>query len=232
VLAPAYRPRRPTETVLYALVREHLETFLAHARASYGPLPRYVEAEFRQWRSSNGLRGDDHTGVGQGDGGLKAADGRALESRSFIKELSCGRGRRSARADVRGRPGPRIQAVSGGGALYAHDDLAPEEHDVLCCFLLQGLDARSTPSHRIRPRAGRIGVGGILAVELAPSNVRVNVGTPGPVTTVGSDALRRRFLGPGSALSMKRQKETSFEDMSFYSLVCSAVRGETKFHRS
>jgi hypothetical protein len=47
-LAPAYRPRRPTETVLYALVREHLETFLEHARESYAaPLPRYVEEEFR-----------------------------------------------------------------------------------------------------------------------------------------------------------------------------------------
>ena len=49
-LAPAYRSRRPTETVLYALVREHLETFLAHARESYGaPLPRYVENEFREY---------------------------------------------------------------------------------------------------------------------------------------------------------------------------------------
>jgi hypothetical protein len=28
-LAPAYLPRRPTETALYALVRDHLETFLA-----------------------------------------------------------------------------------------------------------------------------------------------------------------------------------------------------------
>jgi len=48
--AAAYRPRRPTETVLYSLVREHLETFLAHARESYGsPLPRYVEDEFRDY---------------------------------------------------------------------------------------------------------------------------------------------------------------------------------------
>ncbi len=47
-LAPAYRPRRPTETVLYGIVREHLETFLAHARESYdAPLPRYVEEELR-----------------------------------------------------------------------------------------------------------------------------------------------------------------------------------------
>jgi hypothetical protein len=47
-LAPAYRPRRPTETVLYAVVSDHLETFLAHARKSYeAPLPRYVEDELR-----------------------------------------------------------------------------------------------------------------------------------------------------------------------------------------
>jgi hypothetical protein len=47
-LAPAYRPRRPTETVLYAVVREHLETFLAHARETYdAPLPLYVEQELR-----------------------------------------------------------------------------------------------------------------------------------------------------------------------------------------
>ena len=47
-LAPAYRPRRPTETVLYAVVRRHLETFLAHARETYdAPLPPYVERELR-----------------------------------------------------------------------------------------------------------------------------------------------------------------------------------------
>lgn len=49
-LAPAYRPRRPTETVLYGVVREHLESFLAHARESYErPLPRYVEQELREY---------------------------------------------------------------------------------------------------------------------------------------------------------------------------------------
>ena len=49
-LAPAYRPRRPTETALYAAVREHLETFLAHARETYdAPLPRYVEQELRAY---------------------------------------------------------------------------------------------------------------------------------------------------------------------------------------
>ncbi len=50
VLAPAYVPRRPTETVLYGLVRQHLETFLAHARDNYdGGLPRYVETELRAY---------------------------------------------------------------------------------------------------------------------------------------------------------------------------------------
>ena len=43
-----YAPRRPEGTVLYGLVREHLETFLAHAREHYErPLPRYVEKELR-----------------------------------------------------------------------------------------------------------------------------------------------------------------------------------------
>jgi Putative transposase/Transposase zinc-binding domain len=47
-LAPAYAPRRPTETILYALVRQHLESFLAYARDHYdGGLPCYVEKELR-----------------------------------------------------------------------------------------------------------------------------------------------------------------------------------------
>jgi hypothetical protein len=46
LLAPAYLPRRPTETVLYGLVRQNLESFLAYAREHYdGGLPRYVENE-------------------------------------------------------------------------------------------------------------------------------------------------------------------------------------------
>jgi hypothetical protein len=50
VLAPAYAPRRPTETVLYGLVRQHLESFLAHAREHYeSGLPRYVEQELRAY---------------------------------------------------------------------------------------------------------------------------------------------------------------------------------------
>ena len=49
-LAPAYAPRRPQETVLYALVKEHLDAFLRHARESYaGPLPTYVVDEFRAY---------------------------------------------------------------------------------------------------------------------------------------------------------------------------------------
>ena len=49
-LAPAYAPRRPTETVLYGLVRQHLESFLGFAREQYdGGLPRYVEQELRAY---------------------------------------------------------------------------------------------------------------------------------------------------------------------------------------
>jgi hypothetical protein len=50
LLAPAYQPRRPTETVLYRAVRDHLETFLRHTRETYeSPLPRYVEQELRAY---------------------------------------------------------------------------------------------------------------------------------------------------------------------------------------
>jgi hypothetical protein len=49
-LAPAYVPRKPTETVLHQLVRANLESFIAYARANYeGGLPRYVEQEFRAY---------------------------------------------------------------------------------------------------------------------------------------------------------------------------------------
>jgi hypothetical protein len=48
--APAYLPRKPTETVLYRLVQQNLESFLAYAREHYdGGLPRYVEQEFRAY---------------------------------------------------------------------------------------------------------------------------------------------------------------------------------------
>ncbi len=49
-LAAPYLPRRPTETVLYELVRQNLESFLAYAREHYdGGLPRYVEQELRRY---------------------------------------------------------------------------------------------------------------------------------------------------------------------------------------
>jgi hypothetical protein len=49
-LPSGYVPRRPTETVLFALVRDHLGGFLAHARETYDRgLPRYVEQAFRAY---------------------------------------------------------------------------------------------------------------------------------------------------------------------------------------
>jgi len=52
-LAAAYLPRRPSETVLYGLVRQHIESFLAYAREHYdGGVPRYVEAELRAYLKS------------------------------------------------------------------------------------------------------------------------------------------------------------------------------------
>jgi hypothetical protein len=49
-LAAPYLLRRPTETVLYQLVRANLESFLAYAREHYdGGLPRYVERELRAY---------------------------------------------------------------------------------------------------------------------------------------------------------------------------------------
>ena len=48
VLARPYRPRRPQDTLLHRMVREHLETFFEHARESYdAPLPKYVQSELR-----------------------------------------------------------------------------------------------------------------------------------------------------------------------------------------
>jgi transposase-like zinc-binding protein len=51
-LAPAadYVPRRPHDTVLYRIVREHLATFLAHTERTYNaPLPRYVVNAFEHY---------------------------------------------------------------------------------------------------------------------------------------------------------------------------------------
>jgi len=45
-----YVPRRPESTVLYALVRDSLETFVEHARERYAkPLPKYVVDTFRSY---------------------------------------------------------------------------------------------------------------------------------------------------------------------------------------
>jgi hypothetical protein len=42
----AYQRRDPEGTVLYAVVAEHLDAFVRHARETYAkPLPRYVERE-------------------------------------------------------------------------------------------------------------------------------------------------------------------------------------------
>ncbi|MGH8534538.1 MAG: hypothetical protein ACREV1_17950 [Gammaproteobacteria bacterium] len=42
-----YERRRPEDTVLYQLVQEHLETFLAQVEAETGSgLPDFVKAEF------------------------------------------------------------------------------------------------------------------------------------------------------------------------------------------
>ena len=50
MLAPAYVPRSPEGTVLYGLVRQHLETFLRFTAETYEkPLPPYVEREFRDY---------------------------------------------------------------------------------------------------------------------------------------------------------------------------------------
>jgi len=47
--APAYRPRRPEETILYQVLAEHLETFLARIDAdeTRAGLPRFVVRELR-----------------------------------------------------------------------------------------------------------------------------------------------------------------------------------------
>jgi hypothetical protein len=42
-----YIPRKPEETVLYRVIAEHLETFLARQQERDRALPRFVEQEFR-----------------------------------------------------------------------------------------------------------------------------------------------------------------------------------------
>jgi hypothetical protein len=51
-----YRPRRPQDTLLHRVVREHLQTFLAHVGRLYArPLPRYVVQEFEQYLACGDL---------------------------------------------------------------------------------------------------------------------------------------------------------------------------------
>jgi hypothetical protein len=45
--ADGYAPRSPEQTLLHRIVREQLETFLAHMRWRDQPAPRFVEEEFR-----------------------------------------------------------------------------------------------------------------------------------------------------------------------------------------
>lgn len=47
-----YRPRRPEKTVIYQLVQEHLETWLARVREAEpdgDPIPRFVERDLRKY---------------------------------------------------------------------------------------------------------------------------------------------------------------------------------------
>ena len=47
-----YQPRRPSESVLYRCVQQHLETWLAQCREGHdddAPVPPYVEREFRRY---------------------------------------------------------------------------------------------------------------------------------------------------------------------------------------
>jgi len=42
-----YTPRHPEESVLYQVVAEQLETFLARQQERDRPIPHFVEREFR-----------------------------------------------------------------------------------------------------------------------------------------------------------------------------------------
>ena len=55
----SYLPRVPERSVLYEVVRDHLETFLANAAASRSDagLPRFIEREFRDFLSCGQLAG-------------------------------------------------------------------------------------------------------------------------------------------------------------------------------
>ena len=50
--AARYRRRRPEHSILYRTVQQHLEPWLAHCREGRdgdGPVPEYVEREFRRY---------------------------------------------------------------------------------------------------------------------------------------------------------------------------------------
>jgi hypothetical protein len=56
--AAEYVPRRPHETVLYGIVREHLATFLAQTERAYAaPLPKYVVDTFEHYLGCGDLAG-------------------------------------------------------------------------------------------------------------------------------------------------------------------------------
>lgn len=57
VTPPSYRPRAPDHGALHRLVHEHLETFLAEARAHGGGdgLPHFVERELREFLTCDQL---------------------------------------------------------------------------------------------------------------------------------------------------------------------------------
>jgi len=47
--AAMYRPRHPEESVLFAVLAEHLETFLVRQRERERLVPRFVERELRSF---------------------------------------------------------------------------------------------------------------------------------------------------------------------------------------
>lgn len=47
--AAVYRPRAPEQSILYTVVAGELETFLARQQERDRPVPRFVEAEFREF---------------------------------------------------------------------------------------------------------------------------------------------------------------------------------------
>jgi ribosomal protein S27E len=55
--SPRYERREPETTVLHAIVREHLDAFVQHARENFArPLPKYVESELRAYLKCGLLR--------------------------------------------------------------------------------------------------------------------------------------------------------------------------------